>query len=91
MFKGKPVSYQALGSKTDKQFPVLRAFDGTMTRIWFPDGPPNYSIETEASDRTLYQDPKVKEQWNSFMQTETFADGLMPEVPPLREFCKWDF
>ncbi|KAL3952163.1 hypothetical protein ACCO45_013880 [Purpureocillium lilacinum] len=32
-FKGKPVSYK------DGQ-PGLRAFDGTWTRIWFPNGPP---------------------------------------------------
>ncbi|KAK1760307.1 hypothetical protein QBC47DRAFT_366859 [Echria macrotheca] len=88
-FKGKPVSYQVLG-KSDKEVPIIRSFDGTASRIWFPGGAPNYTTETEAAPEA-YADPKVQEQWGYFVSTGTFAGGLMPEVPPKREFCVWDF
>ncbi|KAK0724485.1 hypothetical protein B0H67DRAFT_568058 [Lasiosphaeris hirsuta] len=91
MFKGKPVSYTALGSgKDSKELPVVRSFDGTATRIWFPDGAPNYSPETEAEDKA-YADPEVLRKWKVFMDTGRFEGGIMPEVPPKREFCAWDF
>ncbi|KAK3348760.1 hypothetical protein B0T25DRAFT_546461 [Lasiosphaeria hispida] len=91
MFKGKPVSYVMLGASKDaKELPVVRSFDGTATRIWFPDGPPNYSAETEAEDQA-YADPEVLRKWKVFVDTGRFEGGMMPEVPPKREFCAWDF
>ncbi len=91
MFKGKNVTYQVLGTKSTKPVPVVRNFDGSVTRIWFPDGAPNYTHETEAEDVSVYQDPKVAAPWKVFVDTGRFEGGLMPEVPPLREFCAWDF
>ncbi|KAK1461618.1 hypothetical protein CMEL01_14572 [Colletotrichum melonis] len=79
-WKGKPVTYQG-------NLPGIRAFNGAWTRIWFPDGPPNYYKDTELPDE-LYDD-KSKQQWQSFTQTGKF-EGLMPELPPKREFCLWD-
>ncbi|OHF02024.1 hypothetical protein CORC01_02603 [Colletotrichum orchidophilum] len=79
-WKGKPVTYQG-------NLPGIRAFNGAWTRIWFPDGPPNYYKDTELPDE-LYDD-KSKQQWQAFTQTGKF-EGLMPEVPPKREFCLWD-
>ena len=90
MFKGRPVTYQVL-KRDDKEVPVIRNNDGSVTKIWFPDGAPIYTADTEASDPNAYNDPQVQQQWNSFMQTRTFAGGFMPEVPPKREFCAWDF
>ncbi|KAM7203133.1 hypothetical protein V8F20_004075 [Naviculisporaceae sp. PSN 640] len=90
-FNGKPVVYTTI---KEKQVPVIRSFDGrTTTRIWFPDGPPGYTNETEAADPKVYDDPKVQEQWGKFVQggEQTFDGGLMPEVPPKREFCSWVF
>ncbi|KAL7805837.1 hypothetical protein V8C44DRAFT_340169 [Trichoderma aethiopicum] len=81
-FKGKPVTYQ------DGQ-PGIRAFDGTWTRIWFPNGPPGYNKDTELPIEQ-YSDV-VKKQWAAFAQTGVFADGLMPELPPPRECTQWDF
>ncbi|KAM7217507.1 nucleoporin AMO1 [Rhypophila decipiens] len=89
-FNNQPVSYVTF---KDKQCPAMRSSDGrNVTRIWFPDGPPNYSTETEAvpgpDGKDPYEDPKVKAEWDSFVQTGKFAGG-MPEVPPKREFCHW--
>lgn len=81
-FKGKAVSYSE-----DK--PGVRAFDGTWTRIWFPNGPPNYYKDTELP--VSEYDDKTKAQWQQFEQTGTFADGVMPSLPPLRECTVWDF
>lgn len=81
-FKGKPVTYQ--GGQ-----PGIRAFDGTWTRIWFPNGPPGYNKDTELPLED-YSDV-VKKQWAAFAQTGVFADGLMPELPPPRECTQWDF
>ncbi|KAK1673253.1 hypothetical protein BDP55DRAFT_614424 [Colletotrichum godetiae] len=79
-WKGKPVTYQ-------NNLPGIRAFNGAWSRIWFPDGPPNYYKDTELPDE-LYDD-KSKQQWQAFTQTGRF-EGLMPELPPKREFCLWD-
>lgn len=81
-FKGKAVTYK-------DGTPGVRAFDGTWTRIWFPDGPPSYYKETELP--LLEYDDKSKSQWEAFARTGTFADGLMPALPPLREYTQWDF
>ncbi|KAF4345288.1 NUP42-nuclear pore [Fusarium beomiforme] len=82
IFKGKSVIY-----KDDK--PGIREFDGTWRRIWFPDGPPPYSADTELPPEKY--DDKSKAQWMAFAQTGTFEDGLMPELPPPRECTLWDF
>ncbi|EFQ30341.1 uncharacterized protein GLRG_05485 [Colletotrichum graminicola M1.001] len=79
-WKGKPVTYQ-------NNLPGIRAFNGAWTRIWFPDGPPNYYKDTELPDEAY--DDKSRQQWQAFMQTSKF-EGLMPELPPKREFCLWD-
>jgi nucleoporin NUP42 len=81
-FKGKPVTYK------DGQ-PGIKEFNGTWTRIWFPNGPPGYNRDTELALEE-YSDT-VKAQWNKFGQTGTFADGLMPELPPPRVCTRWDF
>ncbi|KAK1993415.1 hypothetical protein LX36DRAFT_643156 [Colletotrichum falcatum] len=79
-WKGQPVTYQ-------NNLPGIRAFNGAWTRIWFPDGPPNYNKDTELPDEAY--DDKSRQQWQAFAQTGKF-EGLMPELPPKREFCLWD-
>ncbi|KAK0610118.1 hypothetical protein B0T17DRAFT_621390 [Bombardia bombarda] len=95
MFKGKPVVWQVPKSSpaaaAGKEVPVIRNFDGSSTRVWFPTGAPPYTTETEADDRAVYGREDVRRTWESFMQTGRWEGGSMPEVPPLREFCAWDF
>ncbi|KAK2042129.1 hypothetical protein LZ31DRAFT_586053 [Colletotrichum somersetense] len=79
-WKGKPVTYR-------NNVPGIQAFNGAWTRIWFPDGPPNYYKDTELPDEAY--DDKSKLQWQAFVQTGKF-EGIMPELPPKREFCLWD-
>ncbi|KAI6751728.1 hypothetical protein SNK05_012175 [Fusarium graminearum] len=82
MFKGKSVMY-----KDGK--PGIREFDGSWRRIWFPDGPPGYSADTELPSEKY--DDKTKAQWMAFAQTGAFQGDLMPELPPPRECTLWDF
>ncbi|KAK0611328.1 hypothetical protein B0T14DRAFT_325806 [Immersiella caudata] len=91
MFKGRPVTYQTLGKDGKKLVPVIRNPDNSVAKIWFPDGPPAYTPDTEAADPSAYNDPMVQQRWKTFMETGMFEGGLMPEVPPKREFCAWDF
>lgn len=90
-FKGKAVSMQTPreGSSATKPFPVMRAFDGSVTRIWNPDGPPAYYKDTEAPPEAY--DATTRAAYEVFVNTGKFQGGIMPEVPPLREWCTWDF
>jgi nucleoporin NUP42 len=90
MFKGKPVTYQEPRDGIGKPIPVIKNFDGSVTRVWMPNGAPPYTTQTEAEPEK-YQDPAVMEQWKVVVETGKFAGGVMPEVPPKREFCMWDF
>ncbi|KAG6011575.1 hypothetical protein E4U43_008236 [Claviceps pusilla] len=81
-FKGRPVTYKG-------DLPGIRAFDGTWTRIWFPAGPPAYYKDTELPPHEY--DERSRNQWLTFQQTGTFAEGVMPEMPPPRECTLWDF
>ncbi|RSL64362.1 hypothetical protein CEP53_004101 [Fusarium sp. AF-6] len=82
MFRGKPVTYK-------DNLPGIRDFDGTWRRIWFPDGPPGYSKDTELPPEQY--DDKSKAQWMAFAQKGEFEGGVMPELPPPRECTLWNF
>lgn len=89
-WKGKPVVYKEID---EKPTPGIQNFDGSFTKIWFPDGPPAYYKDTEP-DRE-YTDAE-KAVWQKFASTGKFelaatGGGGMPEAAPMREFCTWDF
>ncbi|CCC12157.1 hypothetical protein SMACR_05895 [Sordaria macrospora] len=95
-FKGKPVSYQRIPkpgapdtAPPEKEVPVIRNFDGSFQIIWFPDGAPKYTPDTEGLAEQYT--PDVLSQWQKFVETGRFEGGVMPEVAPRREFCAWDF
>jgi nucleoporin NUP42 len=92
MFKGMKVTYEApKRAGVDKPaVPVINTGGGSSKKIWFPDGAPVYTADTEAADPSMY-DEKTMAQWNAFLQTGRFANGIMPEVAPKREWCAWDF
>lgn len=89
-WKGKPVTYKEIEGKPT---PGVQNFDGSFSKIWFPDGPPAYYKDTEPERG--YADAE-KAQWQQFVSTGKFdlasaGGGGMPEAPPMREFCSWDF
>ncbi|KAJ4387536.1 hypothetical protein N0V93_008131 [Gnomoniopsis smithogilvyi] len=89
-FKGRPVAYKEVD---EKPTPNVQNMDGTFSKIWFPDGPPQYYQDTEP-DRE-YTDTE-KTLWQGFAQTGKFqlaanGGGGMPLAPPVRENVQWDF
>jgi len=86
-FGGKNVMYQT--GKDGVEHPVTRNFDGSTVRIWFPDGPPPYYKDTELEDSAY--DAATRRAYEEFMSMGKFAGGIMPELPPKREWCSWTF
>lgn len=90
-FKGKGVTYREIDGQN---VPGIRNFDGSWSKIWFPDGPPAYYKDTEPDRPYTDQEKAVYEK---FVHTGKFelagtggGGGGMPEAPPMREFCTWD-
>lgn len=83
MFKGRTVLYK------DGR-PGTREYDGNWKRIYFPEGPPPYTKDTELP---LDQyDEKTKAQWAAFKKyPRKFEGDIMPSLPPPRECTLWNF
>ena len=60
-----------------------------MKKIWFPDGPPVFTKAVELPDDAY--DEMTKENYRYLKDHGAFKDGLMPELPPRREWCSWNF
>ncbi|EON98481.1 putative ccch zinc finger domain-containing protein [Phaeoacremonium minimum UCRPA7] len=87
-WKGKPVGYKQIEGRPQ---PGVQNFDGSFTRIWFPDGPPTYYKDTEPLSANMHYTVREQGAWKKFMETGRLELGNMPEMPPLREHCTWDF
>ncbi|KAI9768780.1 MAG: hypothetical protein M1835_006811 [Candelina submexicana] len=83
VWKGQAVYY------IDKVPCFKRIDDGTLERIWFPDGPPGYNKETELTMEEY--DEATKDAYLFMRDNASFEDGLMPMQPPRREWSTWDF
>ena len=81
-WKSKPVSYV-------ENEPYFRKEDGSLERIWFPNGPPIYSAATEPPIDEIH--PTDLDGHKFLLEHGTFKDGIMPNVAPQREYCRWDF
>ena len=81
-WKGKPVFYE-------DNVPYIRAQDGELEKIHFPNGPPSLTKSPELPDE-LY-DEGTKEIYKFMSSHGAFKDGIMPNLPPKRAWCKWDF
>jgi nucleoporin NUP42 len=82
MFKGKRVVYQ-------KDEPGIRNMEGSWSKIWFPEGAPPFYKDTEM-DESAYDD-NTKAAYMQMRNTGSFPGGVMPMLPPMREWCTWDF
>ncbi len=81
-WKGKPVHY--IDNET-----CYMGNDGGWVKIWFPDGPPVFTKAVELPENAY--DEKTKESYRYLREHGTFKDGIMPELPPRREWCHWNF
>jgi nucleoporin NUP42 len=82
VFKGMRVTY-----KDDKA--GYRGSDGTWHKIWFPQGAPAPFKDTEMEG--LAYDESIKRAYMHALQSGTFQGGVIPAVPPKREWCLYDF
>ncbi|TAQ85841.1 hypothetical protein B7494_g5844 [Chlorociboria aeruginascens] len=82
MFKGMPVRYK-------DDVPGILSRDGSWEKIWFPEGPPPPNDEVSMDD-SVYDD-ETKAVYMNSKQTGSFQGGIMPMLPPKREWCRFDF
>ncbi|KAI5859836.1 hypothetical protein GGS23DRAFT_600022 [Durotheca rogersii] len=68
--------------------PGVRNADGSWRKIFFPNGPPGYTKDTEPDPATY--DSNTQAAYATMVATGRF-EGDMPEVPPMREDCVWNF
>lgn len=81
-WKGKSVSY------LDDE-PCFKGKDNNWEKIWFPDGPPVFKKAEELPEENY--DQATKESYKFLETNGAFKDGVMPYLPPRREWCSWDF
>ena len=86
LWKGLPVEY------VDED-PCFKREDGKWEKILYPDGPPQWS-KPEMLPREPYDDFTIN-AYKTMMETGDFGlgpgEGLIPDLPPKREWITWDF
>jgi nucleoporin NUP42 len=97
-FKNKQVVYkkteEEIAAGDDYKFPGKPGFrrpDGKWERIMFPDGPPAPNKDAAKSPEHYDGNAALKAEYQYAAQNGVFKDGKMPLVPPLREWCSFDF
>ena len=81
-WNGKKVTY------IDNE-PCLRGKSGSWEKVWFPDGAPTYNKTPDVAQDDY--DEETKENYRHMMNHGEFKDGIMPLLPPRREWSNWDF
>ena len=82
VWRGKHVTY--LGEDA-----CYSGDDGQWHKIWFGAGPPTLTKTPELPEARY--DMSIKEDYRYLKEMGTFKDGVMPELPPRREWCTWEF
>lgn len=81
-WKNRPVQY------LQDQAPYFSSNDGKLERIWHPNGPPPPNPDIE--DPPGMYNAVLEAAYAFVRETGTFKDGIMPEVPPKREWIRYD-
>ena len=84
-WKGKPVSY----IDNEPCFKSSSAVDSAWEKVWFPDGPPTF-VKMDEVPVDQYNE-RTKECYRLMREKGHFEGGWIPEEPPRREWCRWDF
>nr|POE98321.1 nucleoporin amo1 [Quercus suber] len=86
-WKGLPVRYDAQGAPL-YQDPNT----GRTERIWIEKGPPPSHPDFEGPAEAYQGETGhvLKGMYDFLRETNTFKDGLIPEIPPKREWIRWD-
>ena len=81
-WNNKPVTY------IDEE-PCFKTPEGVWTKIWFPDGPPIFKKSEELPEEVY--DEEIREGYRVLREKGVFKGGLIPELPPRREWVGWNF
>ncbi|KAJ5652099.1 hypothetical protein N7507_009525 [Penicillium longicatenatum] len=63
----------------------------TLVRINFPDGPPDAATLRDSQGKEEEYTPEIIEMYQFFLANGYFKDGIIPAVPPKREWISFDF
>ncbi|KAJ5820076.1 hypothetical protein N7474_005667 [Penicillium riverlandense] len=86
MWKGRPVKYIH-----DHPCYLHPQGDNHWTRVNFPDGPPDEASLRDSQGRPEDYTPEVVAQYEFFLANGYFKDGIMPTMPPKREWISFGF
>lgn len=87
--QGRITTWKGISVRYFDDEPCYKGNDGNWQRIWFPDGPPVFKKTVELPDDAY--DEGTKANYRHLKETGTFQDGIMPALPPKREWCSWNF
>lgn len=86
MWKGRPVNYI-----NDAPCYLHPQDNKTYVRINFPDGPPDDTTLQDSQGKPEEYTPEVEEMYKFFLENGYFKDGVIPSVPPRKDFISFDF
>lgn len=87
--QGKITSWKGMSVRYLDDEPCYKGNDGTWQRVWFPDGPPVFTKTIDLPDEAY--DEATKADYRHLRETGNFKDGIMPALPPKRDWCTWNF
>ena len=87
--QGKITTWKGIPVRYFDEEPCYKGNDGDWQRIWFPDGPPVFAKTVDLPNEAY--DEGTKANYRHLKETGTFQDGIMPALPPKREWCSWNF
>lgn len=86
MWKGRPVKY------INEAPCYLHPQDNrTFVRINFPDGPPDEAALRDSQAKPEEYTPEIEQMYKFYLDNGYFKDGVIPAVPPKREWISFDF
>lgn len=86
MWKGRPVNY------LNNHPCYLHPQDNkTYVRINFPDGPPDDATLRDSQAKAEEYTPEVEEMYKFYLENGYFKDGVIPSVPPKKDWISFDF
>lgn len=89
-FKNQPVTY--LSAPKDFYAYSNTAANGRPEHLWFPAGPGNANPDAQL-DAVYYEGAlgaELRAIYEAVASKGEFAGGVMPEVPPVREWVRYD-
>ncbi|KAJ5111218.1 hypothetical protein N7532_001753 [Penicillium argentinense] len=91
MWKGRPVQQVQVADGNLRPVYLHPQDNKTLVRVMFPDGPPDAASLRDAEGKPEEYTPEIEEAYKFFIENGYFKDGVLPSVPPKREWVSFDF